>query len=212
METGLSASDVLAIQAERNNGYGYGNNGFFGNDGAMMLFFLLAWGNNGFGGFGGNGALNQVNNEFLYTNLNNTLQNGFGQVYNGQREIINGLYNGFNSNERMMCEGFNATQRELMQNRYESAKNASDVMQNDDRNTQRIIDYMNATEKQNLRDALTTANMQLSQQAQSANLIATLKPQAVPAYLTCSPYEASTMAMRGYFNGHNCNWGNSCAC
>lgn len=41
----------------------------------VMLFFLLAWGG-GFGGFGGNGAngaVNTLTNEFLYTNLNNTL-------------------------------------------------------------------------------------------------------------------------------------------
>lgn len=40
----------------------------------VMLFFLLAWGG-GFGGFGGgaNGAVNTLTNEFLYTNLNNTI-------------------------------------------------------------------------------------------------------------------------------------------
>ena len=48
---------------------------------------------------------------------------------------------------------------------------------------------------QNLRDKLAdrdrdlmTANFQLSQQAQSAALIATLQPTPKPAYLTCSPY------------------------
>ena len=37
---------------------------------------------------------------------------------------------------------------------------------------------------------LLTANFQLSQQAQSANIIGTLRPFPQPAYITCSPYEA----------------------
>lgn len=50
----------------------------------VMLFFLLAWGG-GFGGFGGNGAngaVNTLTNEFLYTNLNNTIDRGFNQLAN----------------------------------------------------------------------------------------------------------------------------------
>ena len=35
---------------------------------------------------------------------------------------------------------------------------------------------------------LQTANFQLSQQAQTAGLIAELRPCAKPAYITCSPY------------------------
>ena len=47
------------------------NDGFFGDGGGMwmmmFLFFLLAWGGNGFGGFGGgNAPLNTLNNDFLY--------------------------------------------------------------------------------------------------------------------------------------------------
>lgn len=49
----------------------------------IMLFFLLAWGGFGGGGFGGaNGAVNTLTNEFLYTNLNNTLDRGFNQLAN----------------------------------------------------------------------------------------------------------------------------------
>lgn len=49
---------------------------------------------------------------------------------------------------------------------------------------------------------LSTANFQLSQQAQSANIISTLQPTPKPAYLTCSPYFA--------YNYGGC--GNSCGC
>ena len=45
---------------------------------------------------------------------------------------------------------------------------------------------------------LLTANFQLSQQAQSANIIGTLRPFPQPAYITCSPYESI------YGNGCTC--------
>ena len=55
---------------------------------------------------------------------------------------------------------------------------------------------INANVTQALRDKivekdqmLQTANFQLSQQAQSANLINTLKPCPIPAYPSCSPYQ-----------------------
>ena len=64
---------------------------------------------------------------------------------------------------------------------------------------------------QDLRDKLAdrdrdlmTANFQLSQQAQSANLIGTLRPYPQPAYITCSPNEASLLGNRIY-NGCGCN-------
>ena len=55
---------------------------------------------------------------------------------------------------------------------------------------------INANVLQELRDRLAerdrdllTANFQLSQQAQSANIIDILRPFPQPAYITCSPYE-----------------------
>ena len=78
-------------------------------------------------------------------------------------------------------------------------------------NKQDILNYVNAYKKnlvlfdQELRDRLAdrdrellTANFQLSQQAQSANIISTLQPTPKPAYITCSPYYA-------YNNGCGCN-------
>lgn len=50
---------------------------------------------------------------------------------------------------------------------------------------------------------LQTANFQLSQQAQSANLINILRPFPQPAYVTCSPYESA----RGHYGYGNCGCG-----
>ena len=38
---------------------------------------------------------------------------------------------------------------------------------------------------------LMTANFQLSQQAQNATLIGSLRPFPIPAYITCSPYTSN---------------------
>ena len=69
---------------------------------------------------------------------------------------------------------------------------------------------INANTMQELRDrladrdrALMTANFQLSQQAQSANIISKLQPTPKPAYLTCSPYFANNNGGYGY--GCGCN-------
>lgn len=56
---------------------------------------------------------------------------------------------------------------------------------------------------------LMTANFQLSQQAQSANIINELRPCSKPAYLTCSPYESNSFAA---FNAYNNGCGCGCGC
>jgi hypothetical protein len=66
---------------------------------------------------------------------------------------------------------------------------------------------MTQNEIQSLRDQLQTANFQLSQQAQNATLIATLRPTPIPAYQTCSPYESAQMFSH---YGTACN--NGCGC
>lgn len=55
---------------------------------------------------------------------------------------------------------------------------------------------------QGLRDQNTAYQLQLSNQAQTANIISQLRPTPIPAYLTCSPYTANNC---GYHNGCNYN-------
>ena len=81
--------------------------------------------------------------------------------------------------------------------------NTRDLIAAGNANTQRIVDLITQNEIQGLRDSLNTANLQLSQQAQSANLINQLRPCPIPAYLSCSPYQSF-----GPFG--NCGCGSSC--
>lgn len=122
---GLSVADALALQRD---GGGYGN-GMFGDGGywIFFLFFLLAWGNNGWGnGFGGNngGAGSpgfqgwatraDVNEGFALNNLQsgiNSLQQGIcdstyalnNTITNGFQNTTVGMLNGFNGVERGFC-------------------------------------------------------------------------------------------------------------
>lgn len=147
------------------------------------------------------------------------IQNG---ICDGFYAMNTGMLNGFNGVDNALCQGFNGvnaainqarfdaqqccceTNRNIDAVRYENAKNTCDITTNANYNTrdiieaqnagvQRIIDHLNASEVQGLRDQLQTANFQLSQQAQSANLINQLRPCPVPAYPSCSPYASFPM-------------------
>lgn len=58
----------------------------------VFLFFLIAWGGNGVFG-GGNNTANQITNDFLYTNLKNTVDMGFNQTANQNFQIQKDIAN-----------------------------------------------------------------------------------------------------------------------
>lgn len=90
------------------------------------------------------------------------------------------------------------TNRNIDSVRYENTKNTCDITTAIHAEGEATRALINANTMQDLRDRLEdrdrdllTANFQLSQQAQSANLIGTLRPFPQPAYITCSPYQTS---------------------
>lgn len=231
METsgsGLSVADALALQ-DRNNDGMFGGNGSW----VFFLFFLLAWGSNGFGGFGGNAAQGALTRAELYDGLNyNQIENGIRNIQNGLCDGFYAqnttMLQGFNGIQRDLCTGFNAVSAGIAENRfaaqqcccetnrnidavrYENAKNTCEITSAIHAEGEATRALINANTMQDLRDRLEaknqelmTANFQLSQQAQSANLINELRPCARPAYITCSPYQAASYP---YGNGF-CNSG-----
>lgn len=129
--------------------------------------------------------------------------------------ITQGLCDGFYAMNTGMLTGFNTVGSQIAENRfaaqqcccetnrnidnvrYEASKNTCDITTAIHAEGEATRALINANTMQALRDKLEdkdrelmTANFQLSQQAQSANLIAELRPCAKPAYLTCSPYQA----------------------
>lgn len=164
----------------------------------IILLFLLFGGN-----WGNNGNLQNdelMNQEFIKRDLFNTNQNVSSQGYQNSRDILEsryttqlGLQNLGQQNQECCC----ATQRAIDGVNTQSFKNTCDIttaIHSEGEATRALI---NANTMQELRDKLAdrdrdllTANFQLSQQAQSANIINTLQPTPKPAYITCSPYYA----------------------
>ena len=155
----MSIADAMALKDD---------GGMFGgsNSWIFFLFFLLAWGNGGFGGGNGNlqGALTRAE---MYDGFNSQdIKEGIRGLSNG---LCDGFYalnasvlNGFNGVDKSLCQGFgsvNSNIRDLgyqMQScccniernvdavRYENAKNTCDIITSGTMNTRDIIDSQNA--------------------------------------------------------------------
>ena len=74
-----------------------------------------------------------------------------------------------------------------LENRYLNEKQTCDILQNQNANTQRIIDYLTTKENQNLRDENFALRLSASQSKQNAYLLNELRPQAIPAYAVPNP-------------------------
>lgn len=151
--------------------------------------------------------------------VNSTLNNGFNNV---QREICDTNYN----MSRCCCDtkeaimqtnfnnqtGFSGVVNALATNacdiergqddiKYLMAQNQSQTMVGIDRLGDRLIDFMNQKEMDNLRSELQSARFQISQQAQTEAIINQLQPVAKPSWLVSSPYQSL-----------NYNTANGCGC
>jgi hypothetical protein len=209
--TEMSAADIKAVTEGNHYGYGYGDM-----YGGQWIWFILLFALYG-GGYGFNGRGNGI------TQLE--LQQGFDNqsVMRKLDGITNGLCDGFYAVNTSILNGVNSLGQEIANNRfaaqqcccetnrnidavrYEAAKNTCEIVRAIEKDGDATRALINANVTQALRDKLVekdqmlqTANFQLSQQAQSANLINTLKPCPILAYLSCSPYQTFG------FNGCGC--------
>lgn len=211
--TGYSLSDIATAMGNRNGEWG---NSWWP---LILLFVIFGWGNNRRNDAASTGEVAQ----------------GFAdnRILSKQDAIINGLCDGFYAQNTNLLQGFNSLGREIADNRftsqqcccetnrnidhvrYDAAKNTCDITTNATANTQKILDKLcvmesNAKDQRiaDLTASLQTANFQLSQQAQSANIIGTLRPFPQPAYITASPYEAFyPRANIAYGYNYNCGCG-----
>lgn len=140
--------------------------------------------------------------------VNSTLSNGFNNV---QREICDTNYNmskcccdtkeaimqtnfnnqtGFNSVVNALATNACDIERGQDDIKYLMAQNQSQTMVGIDRLGDRLIDFMNQKEMDNLRSELQSARFQISQQAQTEAIINQLQPVAKPSWLVSSPYQS----------------------
>lgn len=142
------------------------------------------------------------------------------------------MLQGFNGVDKSLCSGFNSVNSavnnlgfqmqqgccEINRNidglRYDNAKNTCDIIQAGNVNTQRIIDHLTQSEITALRTELQSAQLQLSNNAQTQALVDQLRPCSKPAYLSCSPYQSyapsAFFGNNAYNNGCGCNSGCGC--
>lgn len=224
--TEMTPADIKAVT--EGNHYGYGYDGFGANSWVwiILLFSLFGGGAYGYGNRFGNGVTQlELQQGFDNQSVMRKLDGITNGLSDGFYATNTNMLQGQNQLQRDLCQGFSATNSAIAENRfasqqcccetnrnidavrYENAKNTCEVVKAIEKNTDEVKALINATTMQSLRDKivekdqmLQTANFQLSQQAQSANLINTLKPCPIPAYITCSPYQTyGACGCNGYF-------------
>ena len=216
MDTNYSLADIAAATGGNRSNDGFGD----GNGWWLILFLLICgWGGYGFGGgFGGygGGGFNSPAGQGFATRTDIDAALATKGIENGIQNISTQLCNGFNTLGSQManccCDlkqgqgeiNYNmAAQTNILQNTVNNG--FRDVIENQTAGVQRIIDTITQDKIQSLQTELQSAQLQLSNVAQTNNIINALRPTAVPAYLTCSPYQA----MMGY---SNCGYNTSCGC
>ena len=199
MTDGVSAADVMAMTR--------GTDGFLEGNGIiiLILFFLIF----GFGGgaWGNNSTLTQAE---LQSGLYNQTANAdrlamMQNQFETQKDVLENRYQGAWQNQAIQaqqqaccCE----TQKEILGLQAENYKNTCNITNAIHKEGEETRALITANTIQELRDQNTAYQLQLSNQAQTANIISQLRPTPIPAYLTCSPYTTNNC---GYNNGCNCN-------
>ena len=200
------------------NGYG---NGMFGGDWMAMWFLLalLGFGGNGYG-FGNNGGNNMLGYELGRAATQADVASGFStsEIMSDLNDILMGQTQGFASVQQTLCQGFNGinqaisncccqTQRSIDSVNFNMERSKCDIIQSQERGTQRIIDWLNNKEAQELRDEVLTYKFRESQSAQNAYLLDQIIPRARPAYAACNPntgafgFNSCGGGCNGFYNG-----------
>lgn len=221
MDTNYSLADIAAATGGNRNNDGFGD----GNGWWIILFLLFGmfgWGGYGFGGGYGGGGFNSPAGQGFATRSDIDAALATQGIESGITGIGTQLCNGFagvNSaianlgyqNQQCCCDlkqaigdvNYNmAAQTNILQNTVNNG--FRDVIEAQNAGTQRIIDTITQDKIQSLQTELQSAQLQLSNAAQTNNIINALRPTPIPAYITCSPYQAAT--------GYNCGCNVGCGC
>lgn len=221
MDTNYSLADIaVATGGNRNNdGFGDGNGWWII---LFLLFGMFGWGGYGFGGGYGGGGFNSPAGQGFATRSDIDAALATQGIESGITGIGTQLCNGFagvNSaianlgyqNQQCCCDlkqaigdvNYNmAAQTNILQNTVNNG--FRDVIEAQNAGTQRIIDTITQDKIQSLQTELQSAQLQLSNVAQTNNIINALRPTPIPAYITCSPYQATA--------GYNCGCNVGCGC
>ena len=210
----------------------------------ILIFAIFGGWGNGFGGFGGNGggfntpgfqgyatrsdidsALSTKGIESGINGIGTQLCNGFAGVNSNISNLGYQLQDCCCQTQRAV-DGVNynlAAQTNILQNTVNNNGTAiqqalntgfRDVIDAQNAGTQRIVDMITQDKIQSLQTDLQSAQLQLSNQAQTNNIINALRPTPTPSYPVMSPYTSiinPTGFTFGVNNGCGCGY-NACGC
>ena len=226
----MSPADMAAVMGTNNRG-----NDAFGGYGADMIIWLIVIaaifnGGFGFGGWGGNGGFNSPAGQGALTRTDIDAALSTKGIESGITGIGTQLCNGFNSLSAQLADcccstksavadvNYNlAAQTNILQNTVNNNGNAiqqalnsgfRDVIDAQNAGTQRIVDLFTQDKIQSLQTELQSAQLQLSNAAQTNNIVNALRPTPIPSYPVLSPY-TSIINPTGFTFGVS---GNSCGC
>ena len=238
----MSPADMAAVMGTNNRGNdafgGYGADMIIW----LIVIAAIFNGGFGFGGWGGNGGFNSPAGQGALTRADVDAALSTRGIESGITGIGTQLCNGFNSvNSNISNLGYNlqncccdlkqglgevnynlAAQTNILQNTVnnngtaiQQALNSGfrDVIDAQNAGTQRIVDLFTQDKIQSLQTELQSAQLQLSNAAQTNNIVNALRPTPVPAYLTCSPYQTIVNPTGFAFgvSGNGCGY-NACGC
>ena len=238
----MSPADMAAVMGTNNRGNdafgGYGADMIIW----LIVIAAIFNGGFGFGGWGGNGGFNSPAGQGALTRTDIDAALSTQGIESGITGIGTQLCNGFNgvnSNianlaaqmANCCCDlkqgqgeiSYNlAAQTNILQNTVNNNGNAiqqalnsgfRDVIDAQNAGTQRIVDLFTQDKIQSLQTELQSAQLQLTNAAQTNNIVNALRPTPVPAYLTCSPYQTIVNPTGFAFgvSGNGCGY-NACGC
>ena len=223
MDTNYSLSDIATA-----TGGNRSNDGFRDGNGWWLILFLLicGWGGYGFGGgFGGygGGGFNSPAGQGFATRTDIDAALSTQGIESGVQNISTQLCNGFNTIGSQManccCDlkqgqgeiNYNmAAQTNILQNTVNNG--FRDVIENQTAGVQRIIDTITQDKIQSLQTELQSAQLQLSNAAQTNNIINALRPTPTPSYPVMSPYTSIINPTGFTFGAGNCGCNVGCGC
>lgn len=223
MDTNYSLADIAAATGGNRSNDGFGD----GNGWWLILFLLICgWGGYGFGGgFGGygGGGFNSPAGQGFATRSDIDAALSTQGIESGIQNISTQLCNGFNTLGSQManccCDlkqgqgeiNYNmAAQTNILQNTVNNG--FRDVIENQTAGVQRIIDTITQDKIQSLQTELQSAQLQLSNAAQTNNIINALRPTPTPSYPVMSPYTSIINPTGFTFGAGNCGCNVGCGC
>lgn len=182
-----------------NNNYGGGCFGGMGGDWLAIIVLFALFANGGWGGAGYGGG-NNLGYELGRVATTNDVASGFNN--SAVLGNLNDLKLGQSGLQNTLCQGFNSISREI-------SDCCCGTQRAIDESTNRILGFLTNEKISGLQAENAALTAQLSQNAQTRTLIDALRPTAIPAYLTCSPYQS----VYGFgYNGFGNGCGNGCGC